>query len=610
MMELTIFRSRPRVRKLFLLGITVALLLIIFFFLTFEGTAKTIIVDDDGGEDYEKIQWAIENATAGDTVRVYEGTYQEMIVIDIQINLTGSGAANTTIEAPEKGDVILVKADWVNVSKFKVIGKGRDSASADIKVEGNHTQIFRNNCTENDYGIRLVGNHGIISNNSCKENIVDGIWISLCEKSVVTNNECDQNGYCGIRASASERSIISNNSCENNSNGIVFSSGSKNGRISGNSCSNNTNGIRFGTSDLNLVNNNHCFLNENGITLWLNSYSNTLENNRIMDNHNGTLIDAGSHQNEIRNCVLSGNEIGILLKDNCMENTANSNRFEDNSRYGINALNNNGYTIDATDNWWGHTSGPNHYQNNSEGQGDEVTDYVLFDPWIRQTQSIHNINKGTSYLLIQDALDDANEGDTIRVYEGTYRENLTINKTLSLQGNTSALTVIDGGGSGDLLTIEAGANWCNVSGFNFTGTGPGNNDMNLHSSYNHIFENRFESDNAKGISLATYSHHNIISNNIVANKSYGIHVPSSYNSISNNSLSNCYGAVFCNNPGARYNFILSNSVDYNSHAIWLRNGASRNTVSYNTCLNNGYGIMIQDSDSNTLSRAQSSFPVI
>lgn len=43
-------------------------------------------------------------------------------------------------------------------------------------------------------------------------------------------------------------------------------------------------------------------------------------------------------------------------------------------------------------------------------------------------------------------IDNATEGDTIRVYEGTYYENVVVNKTVSLVGNGSEETTIEGGG--------------------------------------------------------------------------------------------------------------------------------------------------------------------
>jgi hypothetical protein len=58
-----------------------------------------------------------------------------------------------------------------------------------------------------------------------------------------------------------------------------------------------------------------------------------------------------------------------------------------------------------------------------------------------------------NYTHIQDAIDDATDGDTIIVYPGIYYEDqVTINKALSIQGAEWATTIIDG--SDALLTNE------------------------------------------------------------------------------------------------------------------------------------------------------------
>ena len=66
-----------------------------------------------------------------------------------------------------------------------------------------------------------------------------------------------------------------------------------------------------------------------------------------------------------------------------------------------------------------------------------------------------------NYSKIQDAINDANPGDTIRVYAGTYIENVVLNKKISLIGNSSLNTTIDGSGTGDVV----------ISGVTVTGAG-------------------------------------------------------------------------------------------------------------------------------------------
>jgi len=79
------------------------------------------------------------------------------------------------------------------------------------------------------------------------------------------------------------------------------------------------------------------------------------------------------------------------------------------------------------------------------------------------------VGSGQIYLKIQNAIDNASAGDTVRVYDGTYYENVIVNKTLTLIGNGTSKTTIDGGGSGDVVFISA--DWVNVSGFTITNSG-------------------------------------------------------------------------------------------------------------------------------------------
>jgi hypothetical protein len=49
----------------------------------------TLIVDPAGSDGVKKVQWALDNATDGDTILVYPGTYHESIVIDKEVIIKG-----------------------------------------------------------------------------------------------------------------------------------------------------------------------------------------------------------------------------------------------------------------------------------------------------------------------------------------------------------------------------------------------------------------------------------------------------------------------------------------------------------------------------------------
>ena len=80
----------------------------------------TIIVNASGGGDYTHIQWAIDNASEGDTVYVEVGMYREDIHINQSINIVGAGRNKTTINGSGERDTVQITANWVNISGFNI----------------------------------------------------------------------------------------------------------------------------------------------------------------------------------------------------------------------------------------------------------------------------------------------------------------------------------------------------------------------------------------------------------------------------------------------------------------------------------------------------------
>ncbi|MFC1787589.1 nitrous oxide reductase family maturation protein NosD, partial [Halobacteriota archaeon] len=147
-----------------------------------------------------------------------------------------------------------------------------------------------------------------------------------------------------------------------------------------------------------------------------------------------------------------------------------------------------------------------------------------------------------NYSTIQAAIDNASEGDTIIVRDGTYVENIDVNKRLTIQSeNGSDFTLVQAQSPyGHVFNVTA--DYVNISGFTVNGAsyssgiylGSGNHcnitDNNASNSYN-------------GIWLDSSSNNTISSNTVNSNDEYGIYLtysstPSSYNIISNNNASN------------------------------------------------------------------------
>jgi len=71
-----------------------------------------------------------------------------------------------------------------------------------------------------------------------------------------------------------------------------------------------------------------------------------------------------------------------------------------------------------------------------------------------------------NYTNIQDAIDNASNGDTVFVYNGTYYENVIVHKSINLVGEDATTTIIDGGHIDDPLWINT--SFVDVCGFTVT----------------------------------------------------------------------------------------------------------------------------------------------
>jgi hypothetical protein len=91
----------------------------------------------------------------------------------------------------------------------------------------------------------------------------------------------------------------------------------------------------------------------------------------------------GSIVATITNNTASGWEYGIRLDGALVDaagSYANHNDISGNDVFGL--YNGGAGTLNATCNWWGDASGPHHPTANPDGEGDDVSDEVVFTPWV------------------------------------------------------------------------------------------------------------------------------------------------------------------------------------------------------------------------------------
>ena len=135
----------------------------------------TFYVDDDGFEDYVNIQYAIDNASIGDTVYVYHGYYKENLVINKSISLIGEDKGNTTIDG-SNGVTVSIFSDNVELTGFTII-----NGTNGIMINGSsETIVAMNTIIDTEYGI-YVDNKSVnntIYNNNFLSNIQNAYDLS------------------------------------------------------------------------------------------------------------------------------------------------------------------------------------------------------------------------------------------------------------------------------------------------------------------------------------------------------------------------------------------------------------------------------------------------
>ncbi len=169
---------------------------------------------------------------------------------------------------------------------------------------------------------------------------------------------------------------------------------------------------------------------------------------------------------------------------------------------------------------------------------------------------------GTGHFsTIQEAIDFVEKEYTIFVHEGTYFENLFVDKSITLIGENRSNTIIDGGHIGDVVVIEDSST-VNIAGFTIQNSGPDNSTKNnagikVYSNNNSI-ENNIFYNNSNGI-YSTYAEGNIYKNNLFMNNSmYGMYLftLSDYSIITDNIFYNNYCGLRI--KGSAFNNITRN----------------------------------------------------
>lgn len=227
---------------------------------------RIIYVDDDGNKDFSSINEALNNASDGDEIYVYNGVYAGYFFINKSISLIGENKENTNIcHLPNQSiskSLIVILADNVIISNFTI--KNNLLPTIDTTDILPPTWIY-------DYGIgiEVLSNNNILSENIIKNNSGYGIFLNHSQNTKISNNYLTQHKQSCIYLKNSSNNLIINNTIINNERGIIFHIKSTNNTLYYNNFINNTY--------------YHVYCESNNLF-----YNKNLEQGNYWDNYNGT----------------------------------------------------------------------------------------------------------------------------------------------------------------------------------------------------------------------------------------------------------------------------------------------------------------------------------
>ncbi len=530
---------------------------------------KTLYVGGSGPNNYTKIQDAIDNASDGDTVFVYDDSspYKERVVINRSISLIGENRDTTVIDGKGQKNSNNIKANFVSIINFTIRNfTGYYVDKGGILISSNNNYISNCTFTNNRKGITITGSNNSVNDCYLYENKWDdrgtGIFIwginngdyNRIDRCIIYNNNGIEglNYHFGIWLSinADHNTITRCTIIDHLDAGIGL----------------------YGNSNHNLIfYNNFAINNPNAIIS--KSFNNSWDNGMY-----------GNYWDNYRDRYPNANQTNGIwdtpynIKDNQFDNypfvsiikihypnmpsffpvawfeyepstpiVNETVRF--NGNYSFDFQNITQYQWNFGDGAYGIGRMINHSYSNA---GDyTITLNVTnedgkYDGISRKLEIkccgcvVTNLNTGEIFNHIQSAIDDINTRDNHTLFvpkDQICYSNIKINKIINLIGEDIETTVIDARGEGCVIDVKK--NHITISGFTIQNSGKNSYGIKMDNQNNNIIVGNKLINNNIGIYLLNSMYNTITSNTITMNKKIGINIKDSrYNNISQNMISN------------------------------------------------------------------------
>ncbi len=295
--------------RLFALGIIVVVLVSCFFPATAQPTKQAfstsrgnwLYVGGAGPGNHTRIQDAIDNASTGDTIYVYHGTYHEALIIDTRsLTIIGENRDTTIIKANTSEDTIIIKNSDISIKGFTIIG---EDSGIYVRGESFTITISDNNIMQcyrgvefqydwNNFQIILENNNFYL--NHCGIYLFSDLWPITIRNNLFDENFngmevvgtllfIENNTFVNAKGSGvsiyGKQSIIEKNIFQENEKGL--SGGGEEHSITGNIFIDNRVGITLGGSKHQITGN---LFKNNSFGVAITGFATTVSQNNFIQN--------------------------------------------------------------------------------------------------------------------------------------------------------------------------------------------------------------------------------------------------------------------------------------------------------------------------------------
>lgn len=401
-----------------------------------------------------RIQDGIDIAADGATVNVDAGTYAEQLAITRSLTLRGAGADQTIVAPPS-----LAAGENGIRSILSIDAPGTSAEVSGFTFRGPVPEITS----------------GIFVRDGAHANIHDNKVIDIRESAILSGNQRGIGIFVGRALfGTSGTAVIANNVITGyQKGGIVVDGPGSQATITGNTVVGEGPAVALAQNGIQISRGATATLTANNVSGNLYTGPGTDPDDfaaGILFFASGPYVGTGG-MTFAPNNIVTGNELGVWTNDPGPLATMNLSGVSGNGRNAV-AFFNGGYAGQGPLLEYPAWSAANTaFVNAGAFNGTQAGDIVV-------VSGSPGVSGWSGFSAIQPAIDAVAAGATVNVSPGSYAEQLTLAKDLTLAGAGATTTIVrpnllaaDAGGTRSILTIGGGAD-VEVSGFTFQGPVP------------------------------------------------------------------------------------------------------------------------------------------